>query len=795
MSLTQRRLPALLGLLLGLLLCACLAPGAWADGSTVQQLQTAIQNGETSFTLTGDMTVNNEYIDGVLGASMTLTVPVGRTLTIINGDVNLSGLDLGGTVELKSGGRLRVNDSLTYSGGVIQNGGTFRLYLPGSAVTANPDMVAFPAGRGACNLLFYANTEDDITSAQRAAGAMSERFGAMIYICFDWTLNSKFTVPEREDIIISGERGGSLALEKGGALEMTPRNTLVLESGAEARLSGVVVNGGITVNENTGLFSSGSVDIDTLKLGGSVTLSGGIFRVNNKLNCQGGTVELAGPCFDLFPAEDILALGDHYTDVFSWTDNRYVICPLFTPMTDAEAEDAVTQINGLDERFFADLVIAFPWTVTGNQAITHKTQLRIDCGVGGSLTVAKGASFSHTSRGNVFINNNGRTENLPPCENLGFMNVGTLHIEPGCAFTAAGITETGELELGGTLRLEEGCIFRVNYGFSDAGGTAEVLGKCFNLFPAADVLALTDFSQVFSYASNDLKTNLLFRANNVEQFADALGTINELPDRFIADLQISGRCDLEGENIFRHKAEIRVNADQGGSLHLAQGALLANNGNGGNVFFENRSQSRNAAKSEIFGELNTNGLSLAPGCVLNVGENGWVKTHDQLNIPAGAELSLTRGQLQLMGNSVATVGGKLVNNGFINMHQRSGSDPRLVIDGGVYSGSGRLGVKDTVDPDSYFSGLDLTPYIKMTDGVGTQYILVDADLILPNDLTRIESEAFAGGTFQSIYIPPNVTNIADDAFAGMNGLTIYGFPRTAAQSFAEAQGYTFVNVG
>ena len=175
-----------------------------------------------------------------------------------------------------------------------------------------------------------------------------------------------------------------------------------------------------------------------------------------------------------------------------------------------------------------------------------------------------------------------------------------------------------------------------------------------------------------------------------------------------------------------------------------------------------------------------------------MGENGWVKTHDRLNIPEGAKLILEKGQLQLMDNSVAEVGGTLVNGGFIDMHQRSGSAPRLLIDGGNYSGGGRLGVKDIVNPDSYFSGLDLTSYVKMTDGVGTQYILVDA--ILPNDLTEIESEAFAGGTFRSIYIPPNVTAIADDAFAGMSGLTIFGFPGTAAQNVT-GDSFTFISVG
>jgi len=463
---------------------------------------------------------------------------------------------------------------------------------------------------------------------------------------------------------------------------------------------------------------------------------------------------------------------------------------LYEPTTNDDASAAINSINALDERFFADLVIKFPWTVTGNQAITHKTQLRINCGAGGSLTVAKDASFSHMSRGNVFINNGGATENLPVCKNLGFMNIGSFHIESDCTFSSSGIAEIQSLDLGGSVELDGG-IFRVNNKLNTNGGTVKVLGECFNIFPAEGVLP--DPNVIVTHGN--VKTNLLFSPQTNEQAAEVISVVNGLDDRFVGDIRIEFPWELSGKNAFTHKAEIRVNADRGGSLHIGQGALLANNGNGGNVFIENRSNSDEVEVSEIYGELNTNGLSLASGCELKVGENGWVKTHDRLNIPEGAKLTLTKGQLQLMDNSVAEVGGSLENNGYMSLRNRSGSNPRLVIDdGGTYSGNGRIDVEDTVDPDSYFSGLNLNSFTRVPGNNAAIYLPIKIDLVLPASLTEIESGAFADDTFKSIFISPKVTAIADDAFAGMSGLTIYGFHGSAAESFATNR-FDFTAVG
>ena len=66
-----------------------------------------------------------------------------------------------------------------------------------------------------------------------------------------------------------------------------------------------------------------------------------------------------------------------------------------------------------------------------------------------------------------------------------------------------------------------------------------------------------------------------------------------------------------------------------------------------------------------------------------------------------------------------------------------------------------------------------------------------ADLTLPAALTTIESEAFSGGAFTSVYIPASVTSIASDAFGTRTDLTIYGTIGSQAQTFARNR-FTFV---
>ena len=91
------------------------------------------------------------------------------------------------------------------------------------------------------------------------------------------------------------------------------------------------------------------------------------------------------------------------------------------------------------------------------------------------------------------------------------------------------------------------------------------------------------------------------------------------------------------------------------------------------------------------------------------------------------------------------------------------------------------------------------------------------DLVLPEALTAIEEEAFAGGAFSfvklpeeaqtigsrafadcpnlaCIYIPASVRSIDASSFGDASKLTVYGKAESAAESFAKSHGFTFIAV-
>lgn len=75
------------------------------------------------------------------------------------------------------------------------------------------------------------------------------------------------------------------------------------------------------------------------------------------------------------------------------------------------------------------------------------------------------------------------------------------------------------------------------------------------------------------------------------------------------------------------------------------------------------------------------------------------------------------------------------------------------------------------------------------------FVPLDAPaFFLPASLTTLEDEAFAGIAAGSIVIPKTVTSIAGNPFAGSQVTTIYGYPGSAAQTFAAAKGYNFVAI-
>ncbi len=94
---------------------------------------------------------------------------------------------------------------------------------------------------------------------------------------------------------------------------------------------------------------------------------------------------------------------------------------------------------------------------------------------------------------------------------------------------------------------------------------------------------------------------------------------------------------------------------------------------------------------------------------------------------------------------------------------------------------------------SYGVNYNSSAILSYDEGV-LQYANPTPDLTLPAALTAIGSEAFAGGSFASVYIPAGVTSIAPDAFGDRTSLTIIGVPGSAAEIFAQNHGFDFVPV-
>ena len=66
------------------------------------------------------------------------------------------------------------------------------------------------------------------------------------------------------------------------------------------------------------------------------------------------------------------------------------------------------------------------------------------------------------------------------------------------------------------------------------------------------------------------------------------------------------------------------------------------------------------------------------------------------------------------------------------------------------------------------------------------------DFFLPAALTTIESEAFSGIAAQAAVIPKTITAITGNPFDGGMVNTVYGYPGTAAQIYANTYSKTFV---
>ena len=72
--------------------------------------------------------------------------------------------------------------------------------------------------------------------------------------------------------------------------------------------------------------------------------------------------------------------------------------------------------------------------------------------------------------------------------------------------------------------------------------------------------------------------------------------------------------------------------------------------------------------------------------------------------------------------------------------------------------------------------------------------LHDPTFFLPTALTKINSGSFLGISAGGIVIPKNVTEITGNPFEGSSLTTVYGYPGSAAETFANTYGYFFISI-
>lgn len=181
----------------------------------------------------------------------------------------------------------------------------------------------------------------------------------------------------------------------------------------------------------------------------------------------------------------------------------------------------------------------------------------------------------------------------------------------------------------------------------------------------------------------------------------------------------------------------------------------------------------------------------------------------KLVVPAGKSVlvngTLAVRELVIESGGSVTVNGTFISiprdepdnnhNGALILTQNDGIDPMLTVtDTGIVGGTDcsiEL-PQGTTDPTRYVSGINPGQLKVVSDPYRPFKIYAVApELHLPESLNKIESEAFAGGSFSSVYIPAGVSSIASDAFGDMTGLKVYGEYGTEAAQFASDHHFPF----
>ena len=704
----SKHIRKILPLLLCLFLMACLLPAAYADGvevSTLEELQAAL-NANTSkiiviqnITLDDDLTIPESCYVKVRHKSI-LTIPAGKTLTV-NGKLEASfegRIDVVGMLTTKQ----RQGEIEMFEGGVIDVSGTF----------ANNNYIMFgnddqPENESAPKLIIENGATytggalrilDHLNPGEVVQGI--DMSGYCHHIDHRWNENvyypaSQMTfelmLPEDEQYIEYLEVHGVDTLELSANVEIPVfgDGTISLVDMHETRL---VVPSGKSVTVNGQLAARELV----IESGGRVTVNGYLDAVNGITLNNNGVLTVNNTHIDAgyVPSTDIEALKNIvYNDDAGLMLHLVVGKPEGVPNAIQDASDAV------DEHVNCIVELRTDWTMTGSidaPDVALKIPKEYTVTVNGELTV-------------------GEIQDWGPINLTGMLDVGKLRLDGNLTVSSGGTLEEVKL-----IDLVDG---RPNGSITLADGSSKA-----NL--RSDGLSEALMSDWITLQDAEARMRVYYHAKNDEDFASMTGEISNLPANIPGALTLEYPAVIRG-NVDFPGVELRVEGKKGGSLTIAEGAVLT----ASNINFKKAN-------------VTISGTFIAGPSYRHTG-------------------SLTLND----ANSTLTV----TETGILGGYQCTVEVPKGVETASCVSGFNPGQMKDVSHPyrPSY------------------QIYLIVAEMSLPSGLTTIESEAFAGGSFNSVYIPASVTSIASDAFGDRTVLKVYGESNTAAETFAHDHGFPF----
>lgn len=830
----RRALPALF---FCLLLCVCLSPAAFADGSayghTVQALKDAVADGKTSFTLDGNMTIPAGTRADAPG--LTFIVPTGRTLTV-EGQLNVVTLRLtGGSVYLMADSKFSIYDSLSYQSGSIIIFANADVGIAGAGILSKLGSIFyFPELDGNTELLFYVNNPDELSSVLTSTVGLSNRFHAVVCVDYDCEFDEP-TTSIHEGVSLLFRK--SFTLPEGCTLQMPEVGNLIVNKDAVAEIYGKVSGSGLIVNPDGLLKLYGQADFRWTALNGTIaTFDSTDFTVWEGLSQlrggrPNGVLHVGGGAFVMIEAKDLdFSLLTDW-NVFHGDNSNLTI--RFNAKNDERFGSALAAARGFPEHVTGRLLVGYAAVI--NQNINLDKPKHVELAVsgqrGGSLEIAAGKTLTAqtvilrgatmTVKGILLATgevqlyeDQGRDPQLTVADGGKFMGPGWISVGNNCGGGNPMSCITG-------VSLTEGVRYAWNTVYYSQHDVLEAIKAA-----AGGVSNHLDLSGLGEFTITE---NITIPPALSISFRDTQPIIPQGVTLTVKGEIFTPAFGLKGGQAVVDGGHLDVNDHRKGAF-IMDGTLSVINGGVVDTGSEHWTEHWTAAEKsrisldsdsrlnihfETSGEGSAETAIAAAGAVqdarvnptvelryplaltadLTIPEGVRVNSRAGLTVPADRTLR-NNGLIEIMKDSAIDVSGTLENNSVISIAQRSGgSDPRLMIESrGVYRGSGRVVVRDQGDTDSYFSGLSLARFEKIPDGSGTKY-LPRTDwpaLILPADLKEIGAEAFAGGSFDSVYIPAGVTTIDPAAFAGMKGLIICGEADSEAARFAEDKGFTFV---